>query len=240
MKTFVQTLVILCCGLTAHAAQQIVVPGGLESTEGNSASGDLFTIGSSTFLQVYASSEFASLGAPTGIITGVSFRLDTASGQRFGGVWPSVAICLSTSSRSPDGLSPVFNDNVGADSICVFGGRLGFVANPSPNVEPQPFLIHIPFTTPYLYVPSRGNLLMGIVTFGGTTNLMLDAQLATGDAVGRVFADSFSATSGTVDTLGLITRFDVIPVPEPTVFVLVLVAGSMLFFSWRLRPTRGL
>jgi hypothetical protein len=64
MKTFVQ-LLALCCCVTAHAAQQLVVPGGLSNVEGNSSGSGPFLTAGATFQQVYSASEFAALGAPT-------------------------------------------------------------------------------------------------------------------------------------------------------------------------------
>jgi hypothetical protein len=235
MKTLTQYLAALCCCVSAHAAQQIVVPGGLANTEGNSSSSDLFKTEPSNFLQVYSAFDFASLGAPTGIISGISFRLDGANPQLAGGVW-RISVVLFTTPRNPDGLSPNYSENGGTDGILVFGGLHGIVARPSPGDGPQPFQIHIPFTTDFAYVPAMGNLGVSIISSlnsGGTTPMSLDAQLASGDPVGRVFGDPFS-NSGIVDTLGLITRFDITPVPEPSRFTVLVLAIALIVIAARI------
>lgn len=206
-----------------EAAEQIVVPGGLANTEGNSASADLFRTSATTFQHVFAASEFAFLGAATGRIDGISFRLDGDTGQGFTGIWPGISLILSTTAQSPDSLSPHFGDNAGPDSVEVYGGVLGIFAQG--GTSPRLFQITIPFTTPFFYDPSRGNLSMIFFTSPGSVSIELDAQLAADDSVGRVFGDGLN---GAVDTLGLVTRFDVTPVPEPSTIVLFLISAVVV------------
>jgi hypothetical protein len=81
----------------------------------------------------------------------------------------------------------------------------------------------INFTTPFLYNPAAGNLLLDVRNFSGAsvTNTFFDAQTTTGDSVSRVYGAEGAplATSGTTDSLGLITRFTYstpnASVPEP-------------------------
>jgi hypothetical protein len=200
----------------------VFVPGGLANVEGNSSSADLFNTSGSIFQQVYSASEFGF--APASRIDGMSFRLDGGSGQSFVGFWPNTAFILSTTARSPDSLSPVYGDNAGSDSVEVFGGPLGILATNSSPV--RPFEINVRFTTPFLYDPSKGNLSVYMGIAPGPVNLALDSQLAPGDSVGRVFGGY--STTGTPDTLGLVTRFDVIPIPEPSISILTLFAASIL------------
>jgi hypothetical protein len=177
---------------------------------------------------VFSSYEFASIGAPTSRIDGLSFRIDGANIQPFLGSW-QVAVYLSTTTQTPDGLSTFFADNAGLDGLRVFGGSLGIFAPSSSGIEPRPFQVRIPFATPFFYDPSRGNLSLYIVTGGGPLGLALDAQFASGDAVGRVFADGDSL-DGTVDTLGLVTRFDITPVPEPPPIALCAIGALAVVF----------
>jgi len=234
MKSIIQCLALGCC-MTAHAAQQLVVPGGLENVEGNSSSADLFVNGIAHLQQVFSSSEFA-FGAPTGRIDGISFRLDSGTGQNFVGLWPGVTVYMSTTSRSPDSLSPAFSDNIGSDVIRVFGGSLGIFAT-SAGAEPRPFEVRIRFGTPFFYDPSTGNLAIDVLALG-TTGLTLDAQFAAGDSIGRVWANP-DALTGTVDTLGLVTRFDITPIPEPSSSIFWLVGiATLCFLSHRRMRSR--
>ncbi len=227
MKTIgFRTFILLCaCPFLVHGAQQVVVPNGLDNVEGNSSSADLFRTESTTFQQVFSASAFNFLGAPTGRIDGISFRFDGGSGQSFVGFWPGYSVILSTTTQSPDSLSPNFGENAGPDAVVVAGGLLGILAVDSPGV--RAFEVRIPFTTPFFYDPSRGNLSMYIGTAPGSTSLMLDAQFVAGDSVGRVFGDG---TSGTVDSLGLVTRFDFTPVPEPSSWLIAGIGALLVFW----------
>jgi hypothetical protein len=198
MKTSVQILAALfCCLSTAHAAEQVVVPNNLANTEGNSSSADLFNTTGSLFQQVYSASEFALLGAPTGRIDGLSFRLDGETTQRIFSSW-GVVIILSTTTQSPDFLNPRFGDNAGPDAVIVYSGPFGVnIGNDSLGL--QPFAINIPFETPFFYDLSKGNLSMYFSAAPGRSSMVLDAQSVIGDSVGRVYG-GFS-TTGTPDTL---------------------------------------
>lgn len=214
----------------AYSAQTVpVVPGGLANVEGNSSSLTPFGLGGSYFQQVFSASEFASLGAPTGRIDSIRFRLDASAGQNMvlnlsGGL----EVFMSTTTRSPDGLSPTFGENESSDGEIVFmaGPNLPILANYVPGATPQPFGLLIPLQHPFFYVPSMGNLLLSIRTSGGMTfnPVALDAQLTPADGISSVFASSELATSGTLSTLGLATRFDIAPIPEPPSSLLILIA----------------
>jgi hypothetical protein len=231
MKTFLQ-LLALCCCVTAQAAQQLVVPGGLANVEGNSSSSDLFVNGDAHLQQVYSASDFAFLGAATGRIDAISFRLKAGTDESFAGSWRSVVVVASTTTRSPDGLSPHFSDNLGSDITGVFAGAL-FIVAPNSDLEPRPFDVRIPFATPFFYNPSAGNLSIDIVTLGSRT-LTLDSQLVPGDSISRVWANPDSL-NGTVDSMGLVTRFDITPIPEPASAALWSMGMVVLYFVTYLR-----
>jgi len=219
-------LVFLAAAATACAqgTLQVVVPNGFAGVEGNSASGDLFRTSSSTFQQIYSASAFSFLGGATGRIDGIAFRFDGADRQSFIGDWPSISVLLSTGSREPDSLSTRYGENAGSDAVIVYGGSLSIVAPDFPGV--RPFQVVIPFSTPFFYDPSRGNLTVSIAASSGPTNLFLDGQFTFGDSVGRVFGGT--SPVGITDTMGLITRFDITPVPEPSTGALVLAGVAAL------------
>jgi hypothetical protein len=222
------TLWVGACMACAQGTLQ-VLPGGYASVEGNSASGDLFRTNASVFQQVYSASAFSFLGGATGRIDGMAFRFDGGSNQNFVAIWPSVSVFVGTGSRSPDSLGPQYSDNENGDSIRVYGGSLTLIGPSESGL--RSFQLVIPFSTPFFYNPSQGNLSVYVVTSPGPTNLFLDGQLQTGDSVGRVFGD-FS-TVGTTDTLGLITRFDITPIPEPSTWALAI---SFVLCLWLRKP----
>jgi len=231
MKRMVQWFAFLvsACAACAQGTLQVVVPSGHANVEGNSASASLFNTNFSRMLQVYSASEFGFLAGSTGVISSMAFRFDGATAQSFNGGWPYLAVGLSTTTRSPDSLSPVYNDNIGADLQTVFSNPL-LIRATNPGVSPRMFEVLIQFSTPFYYDPSRGNLSFSFVSAPGPGNLILDAQDSFGDGVGRVFGPD-GQTSGTVDSLGLITRFGiaVVPEPGPRGIAIAAVAAFLLF-----------
>ena len=194
--------------------------------EGNSASGDLFRTNAGMFQQVYASSAFGFLGGTTGRIDGMAFRMDGGSNQSFIGIWPGISVLLSTGQRAPDSLSANYGDNAGPDAVLVYGGSLTLVAPSEAGF--RSFQAVVPFQTPFLYDPSKGNLTVTIVSSAGPANLFLDGQVTVGDSVGRVFG---GGAFGTPDTFGLVTRFNITPIPEPS--TLAIAISFVLCFGLR-------
>lgn len=233
MKRIVQITAWLLCVSTALAQGTFrVVPPGLANVEGNSSSSDLFTTSSRQMVQVYSASEFGLSPGSSGLVTSVAFRLDGATAQSYSAFWPSATVYLSTTTRSPDSLSPVISDNVGADAMQVFGGTF-LIRATNVSLFPRFFEVQMPLNTPFWYDPSKGNLAMHILTTTGPASLLFDAQDTLGDGMGRVFGPS-GPNSGTVDSLGFVTRFGITEVPEPQVVSLSLL-GIALFWAFSSR-----
>jgi hypothetical protein len=220
-----------------------VVPKALSSVEGSDNNGFPFwPLGASPpsmrYQQVYASTDFSALSPAGALITHIAFRAD-AEAPAFSFTVPSVQVNLSTTSTAPDGMSTTFANNVGADDTVVFGpAPLTLSSSIGPAAGPKPFGIVIALATPFYYNPASGNLLFDVRSRGGSTDISLDAQNTLGDAIGRQYS---SITVGTLDSpiastlvpsLGLITQFTTIAVPEPaTLFLLGL--GTLQIFLRR-------
>jgi hypothetical protein len=222
MKKIIHLFAFWLATSTALAQGTFVVPNALANTEGNSSSAALFGPATLRVLQVYSASEFGLPPGASGLVSSVAFRLDGASGQTFSGFWPGAGIVLSTTPRAPDSLSSVYSENIGSDAVSVFNNTF-LIRATNASVSPRSFEVVVPFSTPFWYDPSQGNLSMALVTGGGGTSLLLDAQDTFGDGVGRAFEN------GTVDTVGFVTRFDMTVVPEPGVTSFVVIA--VLFFA---------
>src|SRR5205809_5391319 len=112
---------ILACAASGRCA---VVPNELANAEGNGASlapfGIVGTNASMRYQQVYDASQF--LKEPDGgWITDMYFRVDATSGYGFAATLQRIQINLSTTTKAPDELSPVFRENAGIDDTIVVG-----------------------------------------------------------------------------------------------------------------------
>ncbi len=218
---------------------RVVVPNGNANVEGNSSMMDVFTNSSFRMQMVFDASQFAIPEGSSGRINSISFRIDGGSSgdvlYSFGGG----SVTASTTPRAPDSLSLVFAENVGANAVTIRNGAFSFGGLQQPGTSPQPFGQTISATSPFWYVPSEGNLLLDIVGGAGQPFFpgALDAQSTIGDSVSRVVAYHFLAESGTADTLGLVTRFDMTVVPEPSTGLLFL-GGLGVLALMRARPRR--
>ncbi|HKE25288.1 MAG TPA: PEP-CTERM sorting domain-containing protein [Bryobacteraceae bacterium] len=176
------------------------------------------------YQQVYTSADFSALTGPS-LITAILFRPDAFSGAAFSSTLPNVTIDLSTTSKTPSTLSSTFADNVGADNTVEHTGALSLSsADTGPSGGPKAFDIVINLSTPFLYDPSAGDLLLDVTNFGGGSTTQFDAVNSGDTHVNRVWATSASATTGTVDSgqAGLVTEFQFSsPVPEPSALLLL-------------------
>lgn len=220
----------------AHAAE-VVVPGNLASVEGDIDNCIPFTgcLDFTRYQQVFASSQFASLGGPVWL-SGLSWRLDGEQVNNLDVSLASVTIGLSTTTRAPDALSAVFADNLGADATVVRSGALTLAAVHSGVPGLQAFDITIDFDTPFLYDASAGHLLLDWTSSGGVTTrgfAFADATNVFGDSVSRVAGDG---PSGAADSLGLVTRFTTASaVPLPGTLTLTLLGLGLLGVAGRRR-----
>ncbi len=203
----------------------IVAPNNLATTEGDASNGFPFNISDSTIVegglasqryqQVYAASEFDTLGGLELLITQILFRPDATFGTAFSSVLPNIQINLSTTSAAPNGLSTTFANNVGSDDKVVFSGPLSLSsANTGSAAGPKNFDIVINLMNPFRYNPSAGSLLLDVRNFGGGTTTLFDAQFPS-TSTSRVYtlaSNGVNASKGTADSLGLVTAFKGTPV----------------------------
>src|SRR5947209_15502329 len=142
MKTNIYTFYLLICTSAAPLqADEVVVPNGLNTVEGNSSTSDPFNSSSFRFQQVFDASQFSFVGSATGRIQSISFRIDGASTHDVSYFFGGSSFVLSTTQRSPDGLSTTFADNRGPDAVTVWNGALsiGGVAQPGAIPQSWPF-----------------------------------------------------------------------------------------------------
>lgn len=205
----------------------IVVPNEMAESEGDVNNVfPIFEPGTRVYYryqQIYLSSHFTNAG-PRFAIIGIAFRVEGGGGMPWG---PSnafndylgrILVKLSTTVRSIDGLSATYQENIGPDETTTFDGGLWFRSSIgwSTGPTPRPFEQTIPFRTPFIYEPARGNLLVEIWNFapiGVPNGEMLDACW-NNSAVSRVWgvhAESTESVNGTPNSIGLVTRFLLAP-----------------------------
>ncbi len=226
----------------------MVAPSQAASTEGNANSifpfsTTSFGLTSMRYQQVYSASEFSSMVGPHQI-TEIAFRPDAALGLAFFSNITSVQFNLSTTSIQPDNLSATFANNVGLDDTVVRSGSIIFdSAFTGPVNGPKDFDIIVPFTTPFVYDPALGNLLLDIRIFDGGVVRSMDAVFSSTDGGSRALTfigeTVNTPTASIVDSLALVTRFTTSPIPEPTSASL-LILGLTLAFRRAPKQGRGL
>ncbi len=224
MKRLFAVATVAAFGLASSALAGLleqVVPNANFDVEGNTNNviPFFFFAGGAHYQQVYANSQFSSFGGPR-LITEIVFRPDSDFGEPYSHTLSDIEVRLSSTAAAPDGLSPIFANNVGADDALVYDGAITFstLDLPGPG-NTRAFDVTITLQIGFLYDPTLGrNLLLEVRNRDLDDNFALerimDAENTQGDSVSRLFAfgpDSTTAT--TVDSLGLITRFQHIPGP---------------------------
>jgi hypothetical protein len=235
----------LSCAASAARAAMIVVPNALATTEGDAFAHTApfnTELTPNRYMQIYASSQFAASPGPL-LITEITFRPDGSQLTPFSTTFPNVQIFLSTTSQSVAGLSSTFAANVGPDNTLVRTGPLTVATSdqPGPGSAKQ-FDIAIPLTTPFLYDPGAGNLLLDIRNFNaGTTGFIDAASDPSGTTTRLVFFDgSATEATGIVQPFGIVTQFTTQAVPAPSTLRLLAVGTfGLLGCGWRRRRTGG-
>src|SRR6185503_19103207 len=116
-------------------------------------------------------------------------------------------------------LSTTFAENLGTNNTLAFDGTVNLTTGnlPGPGNTRQ-FDYVFPFTTPFLYDPAAGNLVLDLQIEGDGSAVTFDTVLSGDPAIGRVFANSSStATTGTIWADTHVTQFTFEPPPLVTI-----------------------
>jgi hypothetical protein len=187
----------------------------------------------SRYQQIFTANQFSAISGPK-VITQIAFR-PTVTQAPFTQTFSNIQFNLSTTTQTIAGLSANFASNLGADDTVVRSGSvtLSSANTPGPG-STTAFDILVNLTTPFVYDPALGNLLMDIRDFSAA-GASIFVDLGSDPSTSLVFADANPAgvTSGTVQNFGIVTQFTfaAIPAPEPGTMLFCLVGGLGVFFQ---------
>lgn len=196
------------------SCQPVTAPAVFATTDAGNGSGLLrFPI---RLQEVYGASHF---GTQAVVIRELRLRPSAPFGSAFSATMSNLQIRLSTTAKVPEGLSSIFASNVGPDEVTVFNGSLAVSsAFTGPAAGPKDFDIVFPLTTPFVYDPAQGNLLVDWRNVAGSTATFVDAGQAPGDGASRAFAlGAGSTVATTVDGGAEVIRFCYTPTNRPPV-----------------------
>ena len=213
------------CVMTELRAQVIVVPNTLATNDGNDFNTSPDGPGSVREQQIYDASQFGALSGPS-FLTQFAYRPDTIPGPSGPLSW-TLRVYASTTSRSVAGQSTIFAENLGTNNTLVFDGTVNLATGnlPGPGNTRQ-FDYVFPLTTPFLYDPAAGNLLLDIQFESDGSAIRVDSVM--GDpTLGEVI--NFSSSAGTSGSY--------LPTPKPTQFTfeappLVTIRVSQVEVCW--------
>ena len=208
------------CVMTQLHAQVVVVPNAQATNDGNASATTPTGAASVRAMRIFDASQFAALSGPS-FLTQVAWRPDRILDQS-GPHSVNLRIYASTTTRSVAGLSMTFADNLGADNTLVFNGTLNWTTGnlPGPGNTRQ-FDIVFPCTTPFLYDPAAGNLLLDTQLSGNGGSITLDTVVGTvvENPTAREIVNSTSSNAVTAEFVApavQVTQFTFEPPPRVT------------------------
>jgi hypothetical protein len=210
---FLLAAVLGACGTTDLRAQVVVVPNAQAANDGNTSVTTPSGPASVRYMQIHDASQFGALAGPS-FLTQFAWRPDQTAGSS-GPRFVTLQIYASTTTRSVTGLSTTFADNLGTNNTLVFNGTLTWsTANlPGPGNTRQ-FDILFPLTTPFLYDPAAGNLLLDFHQSADGSSITFD-RVSNNPAIQQADAPG-STTASTAEFFGdsQVTQFTFVPEPS--------------------------
>jgi hypothetical protein len=207
------TSILLLVGIQSPQAAEIkiVSPSAYEHKEGEGAV-DPDCCDPYRYQQVFPAEDFAALGNRPHWIVGFAPRPDQSVTNLRTAYLPDNEVRLSTTQRGPGNRSSVFDLNFGSDVMQFYRGPLTMVADVAgPGPGPREFYrADFPAgVDPFLYDPSKGNLLFDFIAWQGESP-PLRADLIPSMTV---YVGSAFATQGGLQPAAPF-QFTFVPVPE--------------------------
>ena len=207
------------CVTTELRAQAIVVPNAQATNDGNASATTPTGAALVRAMRIFDASQFAALSGPS-FLTQFAWRPDRILGQS-GPHSVNLRIYASTTTRSVAGLSMTFADNLGADNTLVFNGTLNWATGnlPGPGNTRQ-FDIVFPCTTPFLYDPAAGNLLLDTQLSDNGQSQSITIDTVEGNPTAREIVNTTSSTALSAEFVASfvqVTQFTFEPPPLLTI-----------------------
>src|SRR5262245_15078781 len=210
----VSTALLLLEGIPGSQAAEITIvsPSCYKDVEG----GGCFCSDSEPpyrYQEVFPAADFAALGNRPHWLVAFGPRADQSVTSPHTAYLPDNYVRLSTTQRTPGNQSLDFNANFGSDVIQFYSGPVTMVADVAGQGPGPREFYHADFpagVTPFLYDPSKGNLLFDFIAWQGESPKILADQIL---GLPNVVAGDPDATQGGRGS-SAIFRFTFIPMPE--------------------------
>lgn len=218
-------IVALCLWAGSVSAQLThVIPNGTATVPGNTSNAFPWGSNASTWpglrlMAVYDSANFtgAAINYPI-LITRLRWRVNDGTTTWTGGTYAAATVALSTAAVDYTQVTVNFASNHGPDLTTVFNGPVTIAGGASNGIGVlPPWVVDVPLSTPFLYDPSAGDLVIdvdyagGSNWSGGTAPGQMDVH-ATGSMSSRIFASSMYPTAnGTTLDHGPVVEVTYVP-----------------------------
>ncbi len=199
-----------------------VIPIGLPNGAGNSSNSFPWGTSAAGFpglrvMTCYDSSNFTTAGLTTPIrITRLKWRANDSTSSWTGGTFAQGAVSMATAAVDHTSITTSFAQNAGNDASTVYSGPVHFLAGAGNGIgRSGPVVIDVSLTTPFIYDPAAGDLIIDVDypggnNYSGGTLSAMDVQ--TGAAASRAYASSsYPVGNGTTTSHGAVVEVDYVP-----------------------------
>ena len=222
MQRLVSAIALCALATTATAQLQVVIPAGCDIAPGNTSNAFPWGTTASAWpglrlMCVYGATNFTSqnVNAPI-LINQLKWRPDNNAPAYTGGTFSTATVQLSTSPTGWNSVTTNYATNHGANVTTVYSGPV--VHTPTPGTAAwtvTSWCVDITLTTPFLYDPSQGDLVIDVDyptgSFTGGTVGQMDVQ-STNSNASRIYASSlYPAANGITQNHGVVVEVGYMP-----------------------------
>jgi hypothetical protein len=228
------TSLLLLSGIRCTEAAEITIvsPSAYENLEGPGPTVPEGSLAPFRYQLVFPADDFAALNNKPHWLVDITIRPDEILTSPRTVVYPDNQWRLTTTQVGSENLSNFFDDNLGSDFKHFYRGPWTVVADID-GTSPVPrefYNADFPAgVTPYLYDPSKGNLLLDWIAWEGASPSPR-ADWITGMETALV-GSPFEPRGSFIPVI--VHQFTFIPVPEPSTALIVFVGGLALAARYR-------